>query len=375
MGSTFTNFHVRTTDATQVCDAILATAGIAWVSAEPQHGWVSVYPYRCEARSVAEYTKLPVLSLSEYDGDIAQYELYENGALIDEFDSDPDYWVGSDVGSDDPIPHKTLEERRRLAGNPAALLPYCLPGTQRDEIHAALGKTHRDLWIAIGESTGKPFDEQEFLDQQQQRSPRLEFLFQQVTELQREFETPIPPPPLPPKPYLDKLDSGMVLGALEELLGLKGRLLYSGTGRIVWEEGFPLEFVGGDLLNQDDKDRFLAQSIPDQRVVPHLGHPLEDNVEPKLAAMRHWLSLGANPSQDDDLARNYGMPLLMRAVSQNSPEAVELLLQAGANPNVSVTREVFRHGSVTLTPMMLAEQATRKEEIVNLLRRFGASHG
>lgn len=368
MGSTFNNFHVRTDDLDRVRQAILAAKSTAWVSVEPQNGWVSVYPYRCQAKSIAEQTCLPLLYLSEYDGDIAQYELFENGMLVDTFDSAPDHWVGSDIGSDEPIRYKTPEELARLAGNPDVLLPYCLPETRRDELVSALGKTHRDWCIAFGDATGKPFDEEAFLAKPKNCDPRLEYLFQQVAELHAELATPIPPSPIPPKPYLDQLDSGMILGELERLLGLKGRLLYSGNGRIFGavEEGIALEFVGGDFLTQADKHNFLRQSIPDRRFEPR------GNVDGKLAAMRLWLSQGANPNQDDELSCPFSMPLLMQAISGNCPEAVEILLEAGANPNVSLTRQVFRHGSVTLTPAMLAERAQHKDEILALLARYGA---
>ncbi|MBB6052414.1 hypothetical protein [Armatimonas rosea] len=372
MGSTFHNFHVRTTEVAWVRGAIEATASIAWVSAEPQNGWVSVYPYRCEARVIAEQTRLPVLYLSEYDGDIAQYELFENGLLVDTFDSAPDYWVGSDSGSDDPIRYKTLEELAALAGNPDALLPYCLPGTRREDIVTALGKTKRDCWIATGEATGKPFDEEAFLAGQKKREPRLAYLFQRVAELEAEFATPIPPSPVPPKPYLDQLDSTLILGELEGLLGLNGRLLYSGTERQVWEEGFSLEFIGENLLTQAEKNNFLHQSIPNMCVVPHLGRPLERHLDAKLAAMRLWLSLGASPNEDDARGDPFSIPLLMEAVRGNCPEAVEILLDAGASPHVSYTTKVYQKGYVTLTPVALAEQVERKDEILALLARFGA---
>ena len=340
MGSTFYNFHVRTTDVARVREAIEATASIAWVAAEPQNGWVSVYPYRCEARAIAEQTQLPVLYLSEYDGDIAQYELFENGICVDTFDSAPDCWVGSSDGSPEPINPKTSEELASLAGNPDLLLPYCVPGTQRDEIVAALGKTLRDCLLANAEVTGIPPDTEKMLTTS----------------------------------FLDRLDSGMVLGALEDVLGLSGRLLYSGLLRIFGaeEEEVALEFVGSDQLTQADKNNFLCQSIPDTRIVPYLGLPLESYLYEKLAAMRLWISQGANPNEDDGLGYPFSIPLLMQAVSGNCPEAVEILLEAGANPNVSITREVSRHGNVTLTPAALAAQAERKDEILVLLARFGA---
>lgn len=94
MGTTFSNFHVRTEDVVAVQKALEQIGGIAWIAAEPRNGWVSVYPYRLSLLVLMQTLTIPLINVELYDDDIAMYQLFENGVLVVEYDSYPDDWIG-----------------------------------------------------------------------------------------------------------------------------------------------------------------------------------------------------------------------------------------------------------------------------------------
>ncbi len=369
MGSTFENIHVRTDDADVVQKAIEAASGVAWVSAEAKNGWVSIYPYRLDLGAVARPLSLPVLGLSVYDSDIAQYELYERGELVDTFDSAPDYWVGEPDEDGEPTPPKSPEERARLSGKPECLLPHCLPGTTLEQVRSALGSTVREIHQSMSAHLNVPFDEAAFERDVTKKVEAIKAAFgdawdflagDESGKFQGE-ETSI----------LDHLSADLIISRLAELLGLEERMLYSGSGRVTWEEGFPLVFVGTSSLAKDEIDRFLEDSIPDCRVVPHTGKVIGEFADQKLALMKKLLERGANPNGREMFVGFGSFTPLMRAASLNSLEAARMLLEAGADPNASMPYS-GTSGSVVFTPLLFAKQTQNSEDLIACLQRFGA---
>lgn len=142
MGAFFTNYQVRGKSTAEVCKALTPLVEThAYVSPE-KNGWVTVYDEASDdqndetlkhiATELSKKLQTSVFAFLVHDSDIAAYWLYQNGALIDEFNSAPDYF--SQVGE---------KAKSRVRGKAEALLPLCVAGTslsQVDEvIHPADG--------------------------------------------------------------------------------------------------------------------------------------------------------------------------------------------------------------------------------------------
>jgi hypothetical protein len=137
MGAFFTNHQVRDKSATEVCDALKPLLeGHAYVSPE-KNGWVTVYDEASDRQEESTINQLaaelsrsldtPVFGFMVHDSDIAFYWLYQNGVLIDEFNSAPDYF--EDAGE---------KTKSRVRGKTEALLPFCVAGTSRSQIEAVI---------------------------------------------------------------------------------------------------------------------------------------------------------------------------------------------------------------------------------------------
>lgn len=87
MGTTFHNYHVRTENVATVQKALEQIGGIAWITAAPLNGWISVYTYRLSLEELVHVLPLPLISLEIYDDEIATYQVFENGLLVGEYDS------------------------------------------------------------------------------------------------------------------------------------------------------------------------------------------------------------------------------------------------------------------------------------------------
>lgn len=105
----------------------------------PQNGWITVYDEASEPQDIKELGRLAkglssklksaVFSFMVHDSDIFVYLLYENGKLIDQFDSNPDYFG--------PV---TNAHRKKWIGHSEKLLKYALRGTTAETIKKLLAK-------------------------------------------------------------------------------------------------------------------------------------------------------------------------------------------------------------------------------------------
>jgi hypothetical protein len=138
MGASFTNYQVRAKSASKVKKALEPLLkSRAYISPE-KNGWITIYDESSDEQNEATITHIAtklskslgtaLLACLVHDSDIAAYWLYQNGALTDEFNSAPEYFVNE-------VDDKT---RARLSGNSDALLPLCVAGTTREQIEAVI---------------------------------------------------------------------------------------------------------------------------------------------------------------------------------------------------------------------------------------------
>lgn len=137
MGTFVANFHVRSRESDVVRETA-ADIGAADVRVStPHNGWVSVCEKRAStqdeawiehlARELSLRLGTACVAFMVHDSDIARYWLSDQGQLLDEFSSDPDYF--------DQV---SAAERRRLQGRSDVFLRYCQQQVTRDEVEAVL---------------------------------------------------------------------------------------------------------------------------------------------------------------------------------------------------------------------------------------------
>jgi hypothetical protein len=105
-------------------------------------GWTSLYEKRASEQDVdrvrglaaglAADLKVAAIAFLVHDSDIACYWLYDNGQLVDEYNSCPDYFAGPHY---DPSQHTS---RGPSGGSPEVLLRYCKAGVRSEELRDIL---------------------------------------------------------------------------------------------------------------------------------------------------------------------------------------------------------------------------------------------
>ncbi|MGH9548459.1 MAG: hypothetical protein ACRD3W_03750, partial [Terriglobales bacterium] len=126
MGTSFTNFQVRSTDFDRVVKAMRSCHALpCYVSKPSSLGWVSVYPREVEkaeeeqvdtlALSLSRIVDGAVFAVRVYDSTNFYYVLYESGRFLDNYESDP----GAAKGKE--LPPK--------GGNMRVIHTFCVPGT------------------------------------------------------------------------------------------------------------------------------------------------------------------------------------------------------------------------------------------------------
>lgn len=131
MGSSYTNLQVRSRDYDRVVSVLRTENALPVYLSKPcDRGWISVYPRSTESqnpqllRSLAERLskelETGVFGFLVHDSDFFWYVLYENGKQCDEYESDPGYFDGDNLGPS--------------GGNMQAVVRYCIPGTTIKEL-------------------------------------------------------------------------------------------------------------------------------------------------------------------------------------------------------------------------------------------------
>src|SRR5438105_337697 len=139
MGLFCVNLHFRTTDDKALSDA-LGRRGVSRYRVVPaKSGWTSLYEEQASeqddrrirdlAGGLSEDLHVPAVAFMVHDSDIACYWLFDNGQLLDEYNSDPGYF---DTDADGP-PSPS-------GGRTDVLVRYCQPGVRQDELAAMLSR-------------------------------------------------------------------------------------------------------------------------------------------------------------------------------------------------------------------------------------------
>ena len=161
MGLFCVNFHFRTTDDRALAEAV-GRRGVSRYRVVPaKNGWTSLFEEQASeqddrrirdlAGGLSRDLHVPAIAFLVHDSDIACFWLFDNGQLLDEYNSDPGYFDGDADGPPTPS-----------GGRPDVLLPYCRPGVRVDEVAAILSQeTVRSTTFAedvIGRLAQAPWD-------------------------------------------------------------------------------------------------------------------------------------------------------------------------------------------------------------------------
>jgi hypothetical protein len=139
MGLFCVNFHLRATDERSVADA-MSRRGITRFHVVPaKTGWTALYEERASeqddqwilqlGRGLSEELQVAVIAFLVHDSDIACYWLFDNGQLLDEYNSDPSYFDSDTDGPPSPS-----------GGRTEILVRYCRPGIRQAELAAILAE-------------------------------------------------------------------------------------------------------------------------------------------------------------------------------------------------------------------------------------------
>lgn len=140
MGTFYTNIHLKHGKQQDVFSVIEECGGVPAYISKPHGGWISVFPQATESQddtvmkkvcaSLSAKLNTGVIGFTCHDSDIFIYVLAENGRVVDEFNSCPGYFDGSD---DAPS-----------GGDADRLMRYCPPGTTREQIEKLLHNKNGD---------------------------------------------------------------------------------------------------------------------------------------------------------------------------------------------------------------------------------------
>jgi hypothetical protein len=138
MGAFFVNYQIKSTDQSKVVAvAGELVQGRAYIS-PPKAGWVTLYDEVSESQDAYEIGRIGselsarletvVFAFIVNDSTMFLYYLFDNGDLLDEYNSTP------------PPNHAQAEADQldRFTGRPEILMNYCAPGTHRGDVEMAL---------------------------------------------------------------------------------------------------------------------------------------------------------------------------------------------------------------------------------------------
>src|SRR5262245_6134532 len=139
MGLFCANVHFRTTDDKALA-ASLSRRGVTRYRVAPDKGgWTSLYEERASqqddgwirdlAGGLSRDLHVAAVAFLIHDSDIACYWLYDDGRLLDDFNSCPGYF---DDDADGPGP--------RSGGRPDVLSRYCRAGVRQEDLAAILAE-------------------------------------------------------------------------------------------------------------------------------------------------------------------------------------------------------------------------------------------
>jgi hypothetical protein len=137
MGLFCVNMHFRATDDKTLSAAVIRRGVTDYRVLPAKNGWTSLYEAEASNQDDQRIRDLTAglsrdlgdvaIAFLCHDSDIACYWLFENGQLVDEYNSSPDYFDSNATGA------------AHSGGQPDVLLCYCRPGVRRDDLDAILG--------------------------------------------------------------------------------------------------------------------------------------------------------------------------------------------------------------------------------------------
>jgi hypothetical protein len=141
MGLFCVNLHFRTADDKALSAALDRCRVTRSIILPAKGGWTSLYEEEASnqddgrirelAGGLSEELHVAAIAFMVHDSDIACYWLFENGKLIDEYNSCPDYF-DDDVTDDESTGHS--------GGKPNVLVRYCRTGVRQEELAAILSE-------------------------------------------------------------------------------------------------------------------------------------------------------------------------------------------------------------------------------------------
>ncbi|MEQ1903289.1 MAG: ankyrin repeat domain-containing protein [Pirellulaceae bacterium] len=338
MGLFCVNFHVKGSRANDVTKALTRLGAVEFVVPRKKTGWVSFYESDASnqdeqriqdlAAGVSRELSAPTIAFLVHDSDIASYWMYEQGELVDQFNSCPDYFEDGD------------EPTGPSGGTPANMIKYCRSGVSvedladlfRDDdvfaermigqLAAFMGiDSNRALsdYRDVSEGGSDGLGGNEFADddsaEASSRFAKSDTQFQKMSGMLEQLTSMIGghlDSPADPKV------AALIAAAVAERFSEIDRLL---------SEGADIDGVGPDPSSLPPAASVGGYYIPGglSFVTPLLAATLHKRDQ----VVAYLLDKGANPNVPSPL---FGTPLHV-ACSSARPDLVRLLLQMGANAN------------------------------------------
>jgi hypothetical protein len=138
MGLFCVNFHFRTTDDRALADALSRRRITQYRIVPAKSGWISLYERQASeqddrrirelAGDLSKDLQVAIIAFLVHDSDIACYWLYDKGQLLDEYNSNPEYFGEAD---EPPGPS---------GGRPDILVRYCARDARPENLAAILAE-------------------------------------------------------------------------------------------------------------------------------------------------------------------------------------------------------------------------------------------
>jgi hypothetical protein len=333
MGAFIANLHVRSEDEEGVRRTMADIGASSFHVAAPGKGWISIYEQRAStqdedwiadlAGQLSSRLHTVCVGFLVHDSDIARYWLSDQGKLLDEYNSIPDYF--------DEV---SAAIRERVQGRPDIFLRYCQPGVTREQIEAVLradvvfaDDTITQLAGFLGIDPGRALGDFKYAggddgggglqafggDDDGEMAPATDSgLGGMMEKMQQQFSGMFAAPTEQGTPESNALVEAAAAGNVAEI----ERLVQSGAD--VNAPGLlPMQAPGGSSL----LGGMAMPMMPKVAQSPLLAAASRG----QAAAVQRLLELGANATEDHAL---YGTPLHVAAQS-GSTETMRLLLAAG----------------------------------------------
>jgi ankyrin repeat protein len=311
MGASFANYQVRTADTAACLKAVAGLVHLRALVTNARKGWITVYDEKSEAQDADELRRVAkglstrlatdVFAFMLHDSDVFIYILYQKGKLIDQFNSQPDYF-----GS---VP---AAERKKWAGDFKKLLRLAPKGTSLPKIQKALGKSplfHDHVVTAFASVMGMDAE-------------RAGTGFKYVQESSHSFELVHGRGRSPNDAALsDAVQRGELAVVLD--------LLKKGTspnGR----DRYGMSLLVSALMSRKEE---IASALLDAGADPFL--PANGDAIWAAAAHGHRNILARLLREPSEKLKASASVALPSAVLAGRPEIAKDLLDAGANPNMA----------------------------------------